>query len=73
MLLPDNFAIWGMETIRLPHRTVCTARRNGVTYQLVHADDWWTVTKIHHGQVLSSRVVKHLPAHIKRAVMAARR
>lgn len=72
-VLPDDFTNWRMETIRLPNRTACVARRAGVTIHLIEDDGWWTVTKMHKGQVLVRKTVKQLPSEVRRSILAARR
>lgn len=63
-LIPENFAIWKMEVLKLPGRFVVTTRRAGITITLVEIDGWWTVTKIRGGQPLQSKMVKRLPQEI---------
>jgi hypothetical protein len=68
-LIPANFSSWSIEVNTVVGRTVATARRCGVTIMLVHDEEgWWTVTKIHKGQIIGQRKAKRLPkrasAHI---------
>lgn len=71
-LVPPDFDAWAKETMTLLGRTVCTARKAGVTLHLVCEDGWWTVTKMHKGQVLARKVVKKLPSDVRAAVDAGR-
>lgn len=71
--LPENFADWRKSTCTLHGRTVCVARRNGVTIQLVHNPaEGWAITKLHKGRVLAERTLKNIPPNIRHAVFAAR-
>jgi hypothetical protein len=70
--LPEDFALWRKSTCTLHGRTVCVARRNGVTLQLIHDKErGWAITKIHKGRILAERVLKNIPSDIRHAVFAA--
>lgn len=72
-VIPDNFHLWRMESLTLNGRLVCTARRTGITLQLIRdPDGWWTVTKMRGGKVLTRKQVKDMPARIVRMIEGAR-
>lgn len=61
-LIPENFADWRMDATKINGRIICTARRTGVTLQLIReTDGWWTVTKWHQGRETYSKRVRRLP------------
>lgn len=73
-LIPDDFDRWrNVEVLKLPDRTVVTARRTGVTIMLVCVDGWWTVTKMHKGQQIGCKVVKKLPKKVLNVIEERRR
>lgn len=73
-LIPQDFDIWSsVQTIVINGRTLCTARRYGVTFTIVRdEEEWWTVTKIHGGKQVAQFVTKQLPLRVQHVVESAK-
>lgn len=71
-VLPDSFDGWTKHSVRILGQTTFTARRTGVTIQVIQdAKGWWHLTKIHKGQVVAAKTTKRLPSDVTAVVFNA--
>lgn len=73
-LLPDDFPEdWALNWVTLPGRRIVSARRRGITIQLVLRDRKWHITKIKGGKVIREMTVIRLPSDLTNELERRRR